>query len=260
MLTINYNSTDLSLKLEEYALPSMAITLLSSEFIYLGYYKPISNVYLELVNSVTSASTMAVKYETASGFVDVVNLVDHTNGLGSSGKISWETDKSLQISSTLFGVTRYWYKLSVDISTVAMTFLAINVLFSNDKDLVEEYPGIMDQLPTGNLSFVNFHSSARKDIVQVLRKKYSSGKNLLTQYDLLDNEEVRLASKFLTLSKIFEWLSDAPADKWEQKSKLYYNKYADYINNITLTVDVNDDGVVQEEERANIQFVRLVRE
>lgn len=85
MLTINYNTTDLSLKLEEYALPSVAITLLSSEFIYIGYRKPVNNIHLELVNTATSLSTLAVTYETASGFVNVSDLVDRSNGLGNSG-------------------------------------------------------------------------------------------------------------------------------------------------------------------------------
>ncbi len=260
MLNINYNDSDLSIKLEEFTLPGVEITLLSTEFIYFGYRKPISNIYIELAVDTPVIAALKIECEQESGFVETESLIDRTIGLNNSGKISWETDIDLQIKATRFGKELYWYRLSLDEDAALTVFSGINVLFSNDKDLVEEFPGIMEQLPEGMVSFVNFHASSMKDIVQVLRKKYSAGTNLLTQYDLLDQEEVHLASKFLALSKIFEWLSDAPADKWEQKSRSYYNKYADYINNITLTIDTNDDGKVQEDERANIQFVRIVRE
>lgn len=259
MLTINYNATDLSLKLEEFAAPTQAITLLSTEFIYVGYYKPITNLYFEFTSTVTSLSTLSVEYETASGFVNVDNLVDRTNGLGESGKVSWEIETDNQVSSLLFGKTLYWYKFSVDVATVARAFVGINVLFSNDKDLIEEYPGIMSNLPTGNVSFVNFNASARKDIVQALRKKYNADAKLLTQFDLLNNEEVKQASKYLALSKIFDWLSDAPDDNWSVKSSFYYNKHSDYLNNITLTIDSNDNGKTETSEQNTIQFVRVVR-
>jgi len=258
MLTINYNSNDLSIKLEEFSAPTVAITLLSSEFIYVGYYKPISNFYLEISNSITSLSTLKVEYETASGFVDVDNLIDYTSGLGESGKVSWEVSGT-QISSTLFGKTLYWYKLSVNVDTVSRTLLGLNVLFSNDKDLSEEYPNIETNLPLGATSFVNFHASARKDIVQSLRKKFDVKANLLTQYDLLNNEEVKQASKYLALSKIFDWLSDAPKDKWSEKSAFYYNKHADYLVGIELTIDSNDNGVIDTVEKSVIQYVQIVR-
>lgn len=259
MLTINYDSTDLSLKLEEFVAPNVGITLLLGQAIYVGYYKPITNLYFEFTSSVTSLSNLSVEYETASGFTNVDNLIDRTSGFGESGKVSWEIENDNQVKSILFGKQLYWYRFSVNVSTELRTFVGINVLFSNDKDLVEEYPSIMTQLPSGNTSFVNFHASARKDIVQSLRKKYSADSKLLTQFDLLNNEEVKQSSKYLALSKIFDWLSDAVGDNWSVKSALYFNKHADYLNNITLTIDSNDNGKTETIEQNAIQFVQVVR-
>ena len=259
MLTINYKTKDLSLKLEDYSGAGETITLLSSEVIYIGYYKPINSLYLDFASVVNSSSIVSLKYDTVSGLSDVSELIDHTKGLGESGEISWSVPDSTQVKSTLFGKELYWYRLSVDVDTVARVLRGINVLFSNDKDLSEEYPGIENNLPSGQTSFINFHVAVRKDIVQSLRKKYSANNKMLNQFDLLNNEEVRDASKYLTLAKIFYWLSDAPADKWAEKFKFYYAKGEECLNNITLTIDTNDDGIAQVSEQNNIQFVQVVR-
>lgn len=258
MLTVNYNSIDLSIKLEEFSLPVVPITLLSTEFIYIGYYKPITNFHIEFNNSVTSLSNLAVEYETASGIASVKNLIDRTNGLGNSGKVSWDITEDA-IKSTKFGKELYWIQLSVNVNTVEMGYAGISVLFSSDKDITEEYPGIMDNLPAGETSFISFHSSAKKDIVQSLRKKYKASDKLLTAFDLLENEQVRQTAKYLALSKIFNWLSDAPADKWSEKAKAFHNDYLLYFNDIELTIDTNDNGQIDEEEKNTISYVRLVR-
>lgn len=259
MLNINYNGADLSVKLEEFALPSVAITLLSSEFIYIGYYKPITNIYIELANSVLSLSNIKLEYDTITGLVEVDNLIDRTSGLGNSGRVSWEIGNDRQVMSTRGNKTLYWYKLSVNIGTVEMSYVGINVLFSDDTDLEEEYPGILNNLPEGKTSFVNFHASARKDIVQSLRKRYDASTKRLTQFDLLNNEEVGQASKYLALSKIFNHLSDAPGDKWSEKSKDFYLSHSNYLSNVEITIDTNDNGVVDEEEKTAVQFARLAR-
>ena len=258
MLTINYNNTDLSLKLEEFSAPSVAITLLNTEEIWIGYKKPISNFHIEISAVVTSLSNVSIQYENSSGLVNVANLIDRTYGLGNSGKISWDL-ASDAVKSTKFGKELYWYSLSVNISTVARSVLGINVIYSGDADLAEEYPGVMELLPENATSFINFHASSRKDIVQKLRGKFTANGNLLTQFDLLNNEEVKQASKYLTLSKIFAWLSDAPGDKWSLKSEAFYGSAIDYLNNVTLTIDSNDNGTIDQEEKNVIQFVRVVR-
>ena len=260
MLTVNYNSTDLSIKLEEFSLPVVPITLLVGEFIYIGYYKPITNFHAEFNNTVESLSNLIFKYETASGFTNVSGLVDRTNGLGSSGKISWDATID-GVKATRFGKELYWYQLSVNIDTEERNFVGINALFSNDNDLVEEYPGILDELPEEATSFVNFHASARKDIVQALRKLYSADSKLLTAFDLLNNEEVHQASKYLTLSKVMTWLSENPQDKWAEKAPKHYEKYVDYLNSVTVTIDSDDDGAIDDTENTPIaiNYVTLVR-
>jgi hypothetical protein len=258
MLAINYNGTDLSVKMEEFTLPSVDITLLPSEYIYVGYYKPINDLYFEL-SPLASTATLIVEYETAAGVVPVLNLVDKTYGLNNSGRVNWESDSTLQVSSIKFGSDLFWYRFSVSSPLAARSFYGINSVFSDDNDLKEAYPGIENNMPTGATSFINFHVSARKDIVQTLRKKYTAKGKLLTHFDLLENEEVRQASKYLALSKIFDWLSDAPGDNWSIKAKQYLSRASDYLSNITITIDENDNGTKEVTEQNTIQYVRVVR-
>ena len=145
----------------------------------------------------------------------------------------------------------------------------INLVFSDDNDLKEEYPSVMGMLPDGELSFINFHVASRKDILSYFRAQgkliEKADKNYVTtkkidQFDLLDYEELRDASKFLTLSKILKWVSDANDDKWYQKAKDYEVKYSEKINAVNLSLDKDDDGKVDNNELNAIQSITIVRQ
>lgn len=258
MLKVFYNGSDLSQKLEEFNSQGVSIALAPGDLFFVGYHKPFNNIFLEFETTELSLATLTLKQDLTNGPAIVKNLTDKTNGLGRSGRITWENDKG-QLKTERFGIEAFWIKFEVDLVTDERHLMGLNALFSTDQDIEEEYPDIKDYLPKGKNSFVSFHASARKDIVQVLRKRYQGQDKLLNQFDFLNIEEVRQASKYLTLSKIFDWLSDAPNDRWGEKAKAFYNKYAEYINDVLVTIDSNDNGAIDEEEKVSVQFVRLVR-
>ena len=65
---------------------------------------------------------------------------------------------------------------------------------------------------------------------------------ILSQFDFFDIQEVRLASTFLVLSKIFRNMSDEVDDKWQVKADEYFAKYKDMIRLARISLDLNDDG------------------
>lgn len=259
-LTFNFDSKDLSREWKDYSGPGHEITIASGKKIFIGYHKPIDSVYVEIFNSITTETILKVEVDKASGASEV-EVYDETYGLDKSGVVSWKYDKKLHVPVLRFGKALYWYQLSLDVDSQPRKIIGINTIFSYDSDLREEQPNIIDFLPEGATSFIMFHMSSRKEIVQILRKKFLTESKLLDQFDLLNIEEVHQASKYLTLSKIFFSLSGgAQDDKWGIKSKEFYNTFTDFIDATTLSVDKNDNGIADPAESNAIQSIRIIRE
>jgi hypothetical protein len=148
-----------------------------------------------------------------------------------------------------------------------MVLDGLNLIFNSDSDLKEEYPSINDMLPEGKTSFINFSVASRKDILSYFKAQgklvttgdFASDTKMIDQFDLLNYEEIRDASKFLTLAKIFYWVSDAVDDKWHQKAKMFEAKYGEKISMINLSIDKNDNGIADNTENNAIQFAQIVR-
>jgi hypothetical protein len=263
MLKIFYNSTEYSKELENYSQDTVTITQLSTETIDVGLYKPINALYFEFQSANTNSLDVSVKYFNGTSFTNLT-INDRTNNFKRSGFISWDRNQTTENKTTLHSQEMYWYRISVSSDTTAMVLKGINLVFSDDQSLQEEYPGINKYLPTGQTSFINFHQSVRDDIIQMLRNSGKKVKNAndqknLDQFDLLDFKEVTQAAKYYCLAKIFFWQSDEVDDKWYQKAKDYQQMADSKINLIFISIDDNDDGMANQSEKLGVQFVRIAR-
>lgn len=263
MLEIYADTENISLDMESFTSDSLEISLPVGMSIDIGYYKPINAIWIELTAN-TLVKQFALKHFNGTGFVQTTTT-DHTKNLTRSGWIKWQRNLSNESKTNLHGKELYWYKLelvSAAIDPAVIEFEGINLVFSNDDDLNEEFPGISELLPDGSTSFINFHQSARKDIITHFRNqgKFVNATNPknLDQWDLLDIGEVREASKFLTLSKIMQWRSDSD-DKFFQKHQDFLAKYGDKINLAFLSLDQNDDGIADDSEKTGINIMRVQR-
>lgn len=262
MLEIYHNASRHSFELEDYTTDSVSVDFSLSGEIHIGYYKPINALFVE-ITALTHVASLDVEYFNGSSFVSVSNLHNSTKNLQRSGFIHWDRNQDDEQETTLNSKELFWYKIKLTGATPTIVFKGINLNFSNDNDLKEEYPNIMDHLPDGETSFVGFHQAARKDIITYFRNQGKLVRGLnpkkLDQFDLLDFTEVREASKFLTLSKIFSWLSDGVDDKWYQKSRDFVGKYGDKINLFYLSFDQDDDGKESANEKNGIKSVSIIR-
>ena len=258
--------SDAKLKLGQAARDTVTITVDVGDSIYVGYYKKINTVYMDIPTPSTTDTVLSVSYWNGTEW-SAATVFDETLGLTRSGFIqidkgaydSWEQN---EIDST----TMYWLKMDVADTTSEMVFNFVGLMFSDDASLEWENPYINDtEMLLGNRNHLGFHMAARDEIIRNLcSKSYYKVKDgqkaRIVAWDLLDIQQVRQASIFSTLSKIYFNLSDSSDDHWMQKSEKYKQMYEEAIKLAYLTLDTNDDGETsQSENMATSTSVRLFR-
>lgn len=263
MLKINFDNTDISRQQARYEYQESVVAFDGTKELLIGFTKPIYNLYLNLLFNEADRD-LSVKYFNGTEFTQVKGMLDLTYGLSESGFLSWDKNQIGEAKTTLLGESLYWYKLSL-VEEVSVTFKGISTLFSDDFDLKSEYPSINEFLPDGVSSFVKFHESARKAIITDLRKSgitvqgiEETKRKQLDAFDILDKEEVREASKFLALSKIFNWVSDTAGDKYEILSNDYAAEAAGALTPL-ISLDTDNDGKEDDGEVAGTQPVLIGR-
>ena len=121
--------------------------------------------------------------------------------------------------------------------------------------------GINSNVPDGRNTFKYVHREAQ---TQILEDIYRLGitdisGDRLTKDAVLDVEEVRQWSKFLTLQLIFNDISTEVEDKFKKLSD-YYKKWAlESRHKAVLKLDLNGDGNTDSQEGVDITWRRLDR-
>jgi len=236
----------------------------STDYIYVGYYKPINQIFfsLDTVNSLTGG--MIAEYYNGSTWTSLT-IFDDTKGLQRDGFVQWSKPTDWT-ANTIDSVEKYWIRFSV--TTAADCVLTgISSLFSDDNDLIKVYPDIGDtEFKLGQPKLLNAHVEARDWIIQKLRNSGILKENASTLYlddlqvfDVLNKEQLRSAAKYYALYTIFFNVSDNPDDIYMVKA----NKYLQFAQNAyklaKFDVDSDDDG---EEDAAEVDkpfFYRLER-
>lgn len=259
MLKILKNNNDYSKKLENYLSDSVVIDL--DDWLYIGYYKKISSIYIELRNENETETNLMAEVFNSSWMSLSIN--DETNNLKRSGFISWDKSQPWN-ETTVDGNKLFFIRIKPSDIIENLEIKGINLVFANDTDLKEDYPDIFNYLPENSDSFISYHQSARNYILTYMRNKGKTIKaknqfKMLDQFDLHDFNEVRQAAKYLALANIFFNESDQVDDKWYQKAVGFKTKYAEAINIKFLSIDENDNGIQESNEAQSIQHIQILR-
>ena len=263
----NSSFTELSRELNDYQRDSATFALTQTTgFIYIGLYKPFNALYSEFVTPNTNTSIITAGYYNGTDFnTPLPFFIDETNGYSRSGFQKWNKPDDW-VASSVNGDTLFWIQLEVDVTTTAMEFRAINILFSNDNELKKELSTVSKYLPPNEISFAPMHSSVRDDIVQSLRNrgkaKSADGDDKLsnlTKWDILDIDEVWTAAKYFALEKIFFQASDSIDDKWSARKKWASQEGNKAFDLIYLSIDTNDNGIAESDEAMKTQVIEVLR-
>ena len=255
--------TDYSLESANYGKDSITLNIASiTDYLYFGFEKPINSIYIDITTPNGASGSSTLEFYDGSTWQDVVNKNDDTLGLFRSGFIQWDRAQVDQDKNEVNSIEKYWYRLKPSLDRIGLVVSGISLIFSDDYELSLEQPYINDSEFLGDeVSHIKTHAAVKREVLQKFRNKdYKKVDNVtgeiedITVWDLHDIQEVKLASTYLALSKIYFQLSDSPEDTWAVKSKSYNDKFIKYIQIARVSLDKNDDGIIDTVE--NKPFVK----
>lgn len=266
-LTIFHNDNgtirDLTNDLESYGRdPVVFDYTLGEDYLYIGYEKQIERFYVEMNVDDDQNTDLSMEYFNGTTWEPVTGLIDQTKGFIRSGFVIFDRMED-HTSSEVDSITRYWLRISFSATLNPLTAIqGINIVFSDDEDLKEVWNDIDEFKLEDQRSFILKHQSSKKEIIQDLRnggrrkiKKNSERFNHINAFDLiLIDEEVREASKYLTLANIFFNVSNDPDGVHRENARKMEAKYANAINNFyDVSIDDDDDGKEDSTEHVAIR-------
>ena len=270
-LSVLYNDnsvfTDISSPMAGFDRGTATITFVAADDkLYVGFYKPISLFYIDMNTANTNNVTTSVKYYNGNSYLPVEGFHDDSDGLTRSGFIRWDRNQTDEKKITVNSIEKFWYEITLSADTTEMVINGINIVFSDDQDLKREFFDIEKYKSPSEASFILSHAAARDEIIQELRadgrykEDFATGKlKDITSFDLLEISQVKLASTYLTMSKIMFQASDESDDVYIQKSDRYRSLYNKAMKTFYLSVDVDDDGKVDQFEELASNTASLIR-
>jgi len=126
-----------------------------------------------------------------------------------------------------------------------------DALFSSDADLVVHEPQILDWVSVGRNSFIDAHRRSQEKIMQFIDQNgyLSNMGKRINKFQLLDLEDVRLWSVYMTLHHLFISFQNSKDDVLKDKSKYYEALMISARNQAVLVIDFNNNGKAEPEER-----------
>lgn len=237
----------------------------SEDYLYVGFSKPINVFYVELSTANTNAGTFTGQFYNGSAWTSLVGFYDETASFTRSGFIQWDRNQTAEAATTVNSTEKFWYRFRPSVTHSSTVVSGLNIVFSDDNDLKKEFFEISDFLPSGESSHILSHVASRDQIIQTLRNggdyKIGGGNKLdITAFDLLDVSQVKLASTYLTLYKIFTAVMDDPDDVYKRKAEEFKSNYSMAIKAPFIDIDSDDDGILDANERLSVRTTRIFRE
>lgn len=258
---------DYSKEALDFARDQISITVSSTQdYIYVGYYKPINALYIEVSTANSNAATLSGEYYNGASYTALDSFLDESKAFARSGFLHWSKNQTDITASTVNSTELFWYRFRPSADTSAIVIDGLNIVFADDIDLKKELYEISEFLPTGANSHILTHEIVRDEIVQEIRRSGAYKESLSTgrlkeisAFDFLDIEQVRQAAIYMALSKIYLNVSDDGDGIFRQKSIDYNSKYKEQMRLFYLDLDRDDDGNSDEEEELASATFRMIR-
>lgn len=246
---------------------SFSLQMLASDYLYIGHDKEFGSLYVGLDTPNVNPASLTLEVYDGASWTETSYFQDETKGLTRAGFIFW--DKTGMNEIEVDGHSKFFMRLSISADSSLMSIRGMNLILSDDSRLRTNFPPINQEgfYPDGEESHLLTHVSARDEIIMELRKRYQKRNPEITDiwskinvWDLIDIFELREAATYLALARTFHNKSDSPEDHWYQKYLHWNSKYKAAFETGYLSVDTDDDGKDdQEEKQARKQSAELYR-
>jgi hypothetical protein len=258
------NFEDYSTEALDFDRDTFTLSLTNTNYLYVGFYKPINFIYLSFSTKDTVGSKMSGEYWNGSAWTGLNGYYDETRAFTRDGFMQWERGQENEAKTSVDSIELFWYRFKPEVSMLDGECKGINIVFSDDQDLKKRYHEIDEYLPQGETSHLLSHVAARDEIIQALRshreyKNVNGSIQDVTAFDLLDISQARLASTYLTLSIIFGSVFDDPDGIYRDRAKMYKEAYSNVMRNPYIDIDKNDDGIKDNNEIKIVTVNRSIR-
>ena len=255
---------DLSVNLNKYTSGSELIPLeVANDYLYVGARFPFNSFYTIVKEVNAIPSTISIEYWDGNEWKSAIEVLDQTEGLAKSGKISfvpskqygWMMDDTVHSNDTTEEIEglgniviydHYWIRLKVSATLTPTTELSwTGVNFASDADLFLEYPlfdstSMMNAYKSGKTSWQDQIVTASALVVEdLISKKIIKG-----QEQILDTDKLRSVTVSKTAQIIYKALGDDYNDEKEAVTKEYYSR----LNKSIFHVDENSNARLDERE------------
>lgn len=258
------SETNYSADAQDFKRDSFQITMTTDDFIYVGYRKSINALYIAMDVVNTISSSLNVEYYGESMWT-TLEVSDDTRAFTRNGFITWER-VSDAANVTIAGEELCWIRIATNDDIDPVTFQAINLIFADDHDMCSEVPALIDPCfyPESQTSHILQHVASKNYIMSRLRslgyiKNSSTGEENINEWDVLDIYELRQSAMYYSIAQIYFNLSDDPDDQYWAKYREYDKKFEETFALGRLRIDIDDDGVVDLDEKRPIKTLRWNR-
>lgn len=244
------NTTDATGKLASIASDTLAISLITSDALYLGFHEKFASRYFVIgqVNAVTA--TLSVKYWDGDSWNVVEDLFDETNAFKNSGWITWRNVGSWtkKAQTPISDVELYWIKIETNTNLTAGTTLqAVLNLFCDATLLREYYPELVADtryLPTGRSDFFEQLNAGKNLVVQELIKLSI----IRDESQILDVSELGIATAHASAYCILNGIPNPTEETVDRKKKMLEDMNV-WISRSRHSFDLDNSGEIDEAEK-----------
>lgn len=248
-----------------------------AHYVYIGSDFPFNNIYFRI--EVPNTANVSVEVSTWDGeeFVSVTNLLDYTAagyvGLANSGHIEWTPDKdkgwvkepdSADIPEFTIGdhdplhiLDKFWAKIGLPSQFITTTKIHwIGHVFSEDADLEIEHPDLMAtnvfrRYSSTKTDWFEQHVRAGAMVVKDLKKEniLDAAEQILSLDDMRD----------MCVARTAQLIYSGMGDDFKDNAMNAENDYQSRRISASVTVDKDNDGVIDYNEAYGIKSTRLIR-
>lgn len=247
-----HDTTDISVAVGDFRVGTYALNYTSGNYIYIAANCPFNNLWIEFSTPSVDASGQPIIEVWFNGsWYDVVDLIDQTDEMRQSGRISWNLhidggwnseQKSETVGLSSFQIyNRYWMRLSWPNNFTAGVAY-IGQKFSDDTIMSSMYPDLMQStilagFKTGKTTWDEQHFMAADSIVKDLRRR-----NLV-----IDRGQIIDWSVFEDASahKVAEIVYQAFGSPYREHVLEAKRRYQEEMSARVYAIDVNCNGHVE---------------